>query len=253
MLVKKWINSSFGGANLASLFCSLEYIQIHVSSVQVLQNQGQQAHTVSMRCTMYPHAGFSTSSWWLYDSCFFEQFTRYLTEILWKVLVREFVFLSRPKHFATSFSRACWGRLFVVPWKINNPLKHYSQERYTLSASWIWCRDCCKMMLELKEFRNFVVSKSVLVSTNDQFFATTWWLFQFMPYERHIHKCEMREGKHFPIVISNKAVNIVECQNKEYEFDLSCRRFLMQKWVCVAAELLMKVVVFNPSILPVMW
>lgn len=124
--------------------------------------------------SVYPHAWSSTSSWWLYDSCFFEQFTRYLTEILWKVLVREFVFLSRPKHFATSFSRACWGRLFVVPWKINNPLKHYSQERYTLSASWIWCRDCCKMMLELKEFRNFVVSKSVLVSTNDQFFATTW-------------------------------------------------------------------------------
>lgn len=82
-----------------------------------------------------------------------------------------------------------------------------------------------------------MVSKSV--STNDQLFATSWWLFQFIPYERHIHQCEMRGGKHFPVAISNKAVNIVECQNKEYELDLSCRRFLMQKKICLVAELLM--------------
>lgn len=32
--------------------------------------------------SVYPHAGWSTSSWWLYDSCFFEQFARYLAETL---------------------------------------------------------------------------------------------------------------------------------------------------------------------------
>lgn len=85
------------------------------------------------------------------------------------------------------------------------------------------------MMLELKEPRNFVRTKSVLVSTNNQLFATSWWLFQFIPHERHVHECEMREGKHFLVAISNKAVNIVECQEKEYELDLSCRRFRMQK------------------------
>lgn len=194
--------------------------------------------------SVYPHAGWSTSSWWLCDSCFFEQFTRYLAEILWKELIRDFGFPQQTKALRYFVSRAM---------KNKQPPKHYSQESYALSASCIWCRDCCKMMLELKELRNFVVSKSVLVSTNDRLFATSCWLFQFIPYERHIHECEMREGKHFPIAISNKAVNIVEWQNKEYEFDLSCRSFLMQKWICLVAELLMKVVVFNPSVLPVMW
>jgi len=63
----------------------------------------------------------------------------------------------------------------------------------------------------------------------------------------------MKEGKHFPVAISNKVVNIVECRNKEYKSDFSCWSFLMQNRICLVAELLMKVVGFNPTVLPVMW
>lgn len=63
----------------------------------------------------------------------------------------------------------------------------------------------------------------------------------------------MKEGKHFPIAISNKAVNIVECQNKDYEFYFSCWSFLMQNRACLVTKLLMKVAGFNPTVLPVMW
>lgn len=100
--------------------------------------------------SVYPHAGWSTSSWWLCDSCFFEQFTRYLAEIFWKELIRDFGFPQQTKALCYFVSRAM---------KNKQPPKHYSQESYALSASCIWCRDCCKMMLELKELRNFVVFK----------------------------------------------------------------------------------------------
>lgn len=99
------------------------------------------------------------------------------------------------------------------------------------------------MVLELKDLRKFVVGNSALVSTNDQKFVISWWLFQFIPYERHIHECEMKEGIHFLIAISNKAVNMVECQNNEYKFDFSCWSFLMQHQICLVVKLLMRVAV----------
>lgn len=87
-----------------------------------------------------------------------------------------------------------------------------------------------------------------LVSTNAQKFVTSWWLFQFIPYEKHIHESKMKEEKHFPVAIYNKAVYTVECQNKEYGFDFFCWSFLMKNRICLEAELLMRFAVFNPVV-----